>query len=233
MIGLNTHLFSFYQGDIYKHNINPVRNNFYGIQGQSTVQTIFNDAPIQAKMFQTLEIDGSSPWEVDVQTDLGTGFIDPTYFDQKEGAWFSYIRRYENEFNTELISAQGIGPAVTVVPLPPLGPPYTVTFADPIDSILSDGDILFIGNDPVLQPLIVGIITSHTTTSVTVTALAPPPVGLVGTAPNPGDFMLYMKSSIAESYGVRGYYLDTLLTNKETTQVEMFAVSSEVFKSYP
>jgi len=233
MVGLNTYLYSFKDGDIYKHNVNPVRNNFYGVQYNSTIQTIFNENPIQAKMFKTIEIEGNSTWEADMQTDLNTGFIDPGFYLKKEGAWYSYIRRYENEFNIDLISAQGIGPAVTVTPLPPLGPPYTVTFANPIDSMLSDGDILFIGNSTTADPLIVGIITSHTTTSVTVTALAPPPVGLVGTAPQPGDFMLYMKSSIAESYGIRGYYLDVLLTNTESTQVEMFAVTSDVFKSYP
>lgn len=229
MIGLNTYLYSFKEGDIYKHNINPVRNNFYGVQYNSTVQTIFNENPIQAKMFKTIEIDGNTTWEVDMQTDLGTGYIDPSFYEEKEGAWYSYIRRYENEFNIDLRSAQGIAPALSAS----VGLPLTVTFADPIDSILSDGDILFIGNDPVAEPLIVGIIDSHTTHSVTVNALAPPPVGSIGTTPVQGDFMLYMKNSLAESYGIRGYYLDVLLTNKESTQVEMFAVSSDVFKSYP
>jgi len=229
MVRLNTYLFTFKDGDLYKHNVNPIRNNFYGVQYNSTIQTIFNENPIQAKMFKTIEIEGNTTWEADMQTDLGTGYIDPSYYLLKEGAWYSYIRRYENEFNVDLMSAQGIGPAILVSP----GPPYTVGFADPIDSILSDGDILFIGNSTTADPLIVGIITSHTTTTVTVTALAPPPLGLVGTVPVPGDFMLYMKNSLAESYGVRGYYLDVLLTNKESTQVEMFAVTSDVFKSYP
>ena len=233
MVGLNTYLYSFYHGDLYKHNVNPVRNNFYGIQGISIVETVFNEAPIQAKMFKTIEIEGSHPWEVDIQTDLSTGFIDPTYFQLKEGAWYSYIRRYENEFNVDLISAQGLGPAQNVTPLPPAGPPYTISFANPLDSVVSEGDILFIGNSTTADPQIVGIISSHTSTTVTVNVLAPPPVGLVGTAPNPGDFMLIMKSSVAESYGARGYFMNVLLTNKETTQVEMFAVTSEVFKSYP
>lgn len=229
MVGLNTYLFSFKEGDIYKHNVNPVRNNFYGVQYNSTIQTIFNEAPIHAKMFKTLEIEGSSTWEADMQTDLGTGYIDPSYYSHKEGAWYSYIRRYENEFNIDLRSAQGIAPALSVS----VGFPMTVTFAVPIDSILTDGDILFIGNDPVADPLIVGIINSHTTHSVTVNALSPPPVGTIGTAPVQGDFMLYMKNSLAESYGIRGYYLDVLLTNTESTQVEMFALTSDVFKSYP
>ena len=180
-------------------------------------------------MFKTLEIEGSSTWEADMQTDLGTGYIDPSYYSHKEGAWYSYIRRYENEFNIDLRSAQGIAPALSVS----VGFPMTVTFAVPIDSILTDGDILFIGNDPVADPLIVGIINSHTTHSVTVNALAPPPVGTIGTLPVQGDFMLYMKNSLAESYGIRGYYLDVLLTNTESTQVEMFALTSDVFKSYP
>lgn len=229
MVGLNTYLYSFKEGDVYKHNINPVRNNFYGVQYNSTIQTIFNEIPIQAKMFKTLEIEGSSTWEADMQTDMGTGYIDPSFYTQKEGAWYSYIRRYENEFDVDLMSAQGIGAAINVS----AGPPYTITFASPVGNMLSDGDVLFIGNSSTADPLVVGAISSHTMTSVTVTTLAPPPVGAVGTVPVIGDFMLYMKSSVAESYGVRGYYLDVLLTNTESTQVEMFALTSDLFKSYP
>ena len=38
---------------------------------------------------------------------------------------------------------------------------------------------------------------------------------------------------LAESYGARGYYMETLLENDSTSEVELFAIFSEVFKSFP
>ena len=48
-----------------------------------------------------------------------------------------------------------------------------------------------------------------------------------------GDLILAIKDSVAESYGARGYYMEVQLTNSLTTQVEMFSMQSEAFKSYP
>jgi hypothetical protein len=44
---------------------------------------------------------------------------------------------------------------------------------------------------------------------------------------------MYIKSSVAESHGVLGHYCIFTLENNSTTKVELFAVESEVMKSYP
>jgi hypothetical protein len=48
-----------------------------------------------------------------------------------------------------------------------------------------------------------------------------------------GNLIIGMKDSVAESYGSRGYYMEVQLTNSLTTQVELFSISTEAFKSYP
>ena len=48
-----------------------------------------------------------------------------------------------------------------------------------------------------------------------------------------GDSIVYLKDPVAESYGMLGYYLEFTLTNTSTVATELFAVNSQVFKSYP
>ena len=42
MVGMNNYLYSFSGGNIYQHNTNPVRNNYYGVQGISEITSVFN-----------------------------------------------------------------------------------------------------------------------------------------------------------------------------------------------
>jgi hypothetical protein len=44
---------------------------------------------------------------------------------------------------------------------------------------------------------------------------------------------LFIKNSVAESHGVLGHYAVFDLTYSENTKVELFAVESEVMKSFP
>jgi hypothetical protein len=66
---------------------------------------------------------------------------------------------------------------------------------------------------------------SHTTNTITLASSAVTPVA--------GDMIVYVKNSQAESYGARGYYMDLTLTNYDTTETEVFAVTSNVFISKP
>jgi hypothetical protein len=88
---------------------------------------------------------------------------------------------------------------------------------------ISIGDVLYSSSNGSYTK--VGTITSKTKTSVTVdTELS---------TPSQGQFMFVAKSTVAESYGLKGYYASIRLTNNGTLPVEVFAVNSEVSKSFP
>ena len=53
----------------------------------------------------------------------------------------------------------------------------------------------------------------------------PPPV--------PGDMIYIVKNNVAESYGIRGYYMEVKLTNSSFNEVELFEIESSAFKSFP
>ena len=58
-------------------------------------------------------------------------------------------------------------------------------------------------------------------------------MNVTSVTPADGDYVLYLKDAEAESYGARGYYMEVELENDSTSEVELFTISSEVFKSFP
>ena len=53
------------------------------------------------------------------------------------------------------------------------------------------------------------------------------------TAPVANNFLLFTNNTVAESYGMRGYYMEFTLVNDDTTEVELFSVGSSMMKSFP
>ena len=88
---------------------------------------------------------------------------------------------------------------------------------------ISIGDVLYSSSNGAYTK--VGVITAKTNTSVTVDSEL--------STPSQGQFMFVAKDTVAESYGLKGYYANIKLTNSGTTPVEVFAVNSEVSKSFP
>jgi len=230
MIGMNGYFYSFKNGNLYRHNTNDTRNNYYGVQGESSVTSVFNPLPTKdIKLFKTLSFESNASWAVtNLETDLNTGSMLDTYFEQKEGEWFSYIRNKSATVDWKLRTGSGLGVSSNVT-----GPANArvVTFTKDIGNIVSIGDIVYVAtpsgsttNTPVLS----GPITSLTSKTITVDAS-----GAGATSPNTGDMILYYKNSIAESNGARGYYMEFTMTNDDTSAVELFSVGSNIMKSYP
>jgi hypothetical protein len=229
MIGMNNNFYSWRNGSLYKHNTNNIRNRFYyedvpdqdggGINYPSTMTTIFNDNPFSPKVFKTISMYSTDTWDVEVETDLNTGIIDKDWFKPKEGHWFAYIRRNDNEIDLKATSTQGIGELLAYNPFV-----LTLTFNFNIGSNVSQGDNVYkIDNLGAL--VLIGTVASHTPTSITLVSAAVTPV--------PGDVIVYVKNSTAESYGPRGYYMQTTLTNQNTDYVGLFHLNTNSFLSFP
>ncbi len=67
-ISLNNGYYTMKNGELWVHN-SATRSNFYGVQANSTVTPIFNDAPSSIKNFKTLSYEGDAGWVADVLTD--------------------------------------------------------------------------------------------------------------------------------------------------------------------
>lgn len=224
MVGMNGSFFSFNRGQLYKHNTNPLRNNFYKTQGVSRITSVFNIEPTTVKNFKTIATYGNQPWDCTVLTDLSEGFIESSYFEEKEGNWFAYIRNLSGDDNLRLRSAQGVGSVLTVDD--PGTNSTTLNFSFFLGSMISVGDMAYRNNAGTIQPI--GLVTSVSTTSFTIDNNE---IGLA--VPLNGDYILYIRNTVAESYGARGYYMQYELENASTSRAELFSVKSNIFKSYP
>lgn len=224
MIGMNGSFYSFKGGELYKHNTNPLRNTFYGEFEPSKVTSVFNAEPLTVKNFKTIATYGNSPWSCTVITDLSTGEIDSSYFTEKEGNWFAYIRNVSGDDNLRLRSAQGVGSVDTVDD--PGTAAAVLNFTFNVGTIVSIGDLAYRNNAGTIE--FIGPVTGFSNKSITIDNDA---IGTTTVAD--GDYILYIKNSVAESYGARGYYMQYELENGSTDRVELFSVKSNIFKSYP
>ena len=241
MIGMNNFFYSFKGGNLYQHNVNELRNNYYGEQYHSQVTSVFNQNPLENKIFKTLNLESNNAWEAYLETDIQiNGFMEDGWFKKKEGAWFAYLRQKGEvpalEGQYAMRSANGIGKTSNVALNAGTA---TLSFStNPLVSIgkfLSVGDYVYHSLPSYTTISYGGVVTQinvdlkngineiivSTTSANTVTF------------PLNDPYILFIKSSEAESHGLLGHYCVFTITNFNTQATELFAVESDVMKSYP
>lgn len=57
-------LYSFKDGSLWKHNVNDVRNSFYGVQYPSEITFVFNPEATKVKTLDSIRIVGNYPWYI-------------------------------------------------------------------------------------------------------------------------------------------------------------------------
>ena len=226
MIGLGAEFFSFKNGNLYKHNSNSVRNEFYGVTFNTSVSFYANKSPSEVKVFKTLKLETNSDlWYADLDSDMEKGEVGTSSnlkFVNKESIRYGYIRRKANDdLNFNELSITGIGNLTSSN-----GNDYTfsATIPNQISANNTDGiggDELYFDDGTTQR---VGTISSITGSVITVASTI--------NTPGSGDFCFVVKDAQAESYGLRGYYSKITLTNHSTDFVELFASNAEVLKSY-
>jgi len=231
MIGMNNFFYSFKNGQLYRHNTNELRNNFYGVTSASTIKTILNDSPLDNKLFKTITLESSDAWSVDIVTNVAaqSSSITETSFEKKEGEYLAYIRTNgvtaggdltESDFKSR--ANGGIGVAA--------GGDLFFNHSILLSDHLSIGDAIYAGSGGSL--FFVGLYTNlahaangfkiYTDDSGSYTSLT-------------GDFVMYFKDAQAESLGVMGHYAEVTLTLPTTVTAasELYAIESELMRSYP
>lgn len=243
MIGMNNYFYTFKGGDLYRHNVNEQRNTFYtdwhiknGTPDEDFVptrlQSVFNQSPLENKLFKTIDLQGDAPWSATLQTDLQvSGFIQLPWFEKKEATYFAFVRN-NAVGELKLRSVNGIGKSSQVVGGNVIKFPLSVS----IGNIISIGDLFYFLTPPYSgDPLFAGKITAITVdlpngiNQITIDTAIP------GTFPIliQDAYFLSIKNSVAESHGVLGHYCVFTIENNYDTKIELFAVQSDVMKSFP
>ena len=235
MIGMNNYFYTFKGGNIYRHNVNENRNTFYGEFTPSTLQSVFNNAALENKLFKTINLQGDAAWGVALETDLQySGYIEESWFEKKEASYYAFVRN-NSVGELSLRSVNGIGRSYQVVSGTTVK--FSINPLIAVGNIISIGDLLYFFVSPSTTPLLAGQVTAinidypngvnqlvisttvpgHTTTPIT----------------TQDAYFLYIKNSVAESHGVLGHYCTFTLSNDSTSKIELFSVQTNVMKSFP
>jgi len=237
MLGMNQYFYTFQDGNLWRHNTNPLRNTFYGAaSAASTLTGVFNDMPLQNKLYKTLNLESNDAWAATMVTDIqATGAIEESWFVKKEQSWFGFVRNdgpvgsFTDETQWELRSMNGIGNSISVGGT---AAAYNITFDIPIGSIISVGDFLYYAVAPNYDtPVFAGEVTNVSATVITIDSTTQ--AGTTNPIPAADTFIMYIKDPIAESHGVLGHYCTYTLSLNTTSATELFAVQTEAMKSYP
>jgi hypothetical protein len=228
MVGMNQFFYSFKGGNLYRHNEGP-RNTFYGVVTPSYITAVFNDGPVEKKGFKTITTESTESWAFSGFTDLESGSIDSLFFELKEGSYHAYIRSNGSIPATLpqflIRTAQGIGSPIAVLTVS-LGT-VVLTYDVSINESLSIGDIIYSGSTASVGGVVTSVDRVENKVVIDTTQVPTPVV------PEFGDFTMFVKNASAESNGLRGDYMIFTLTNGSVSPVELFAVKTEVFKSFP
>lgn len=223
---LGTNFYSFKNGQLYIHDKNETRTNFYGTNYGCSVTYSSNKQPSDIKLFKTVGLEtNSSSWYSSLTSEMESGVIGNSTsqkFEDKEGIKYGYIRRSSNDdLDFNKLSILGIGNLQST----PSSNEYQFTNNIPNQVSFNDnngvgGDKLYFNNGSTLE---IGIIDSVSGKNITTTASA--------NTPSVGDFCFVVKNPESESYGLRGYHAKITLTNNSTSFVELFGSNTEVFIS--
>jgi len=241
MIGMNNYFYSFKGGNLYRHNTNEARNNFYGVQYNSTLTSVINKAPLDAKLFRNISLESDEPWSTSLSTDLDNpAFIDASWYELKEGSWYSSIKNTSqvpttlSNFSSRSISGIGRCDAWSGLSSSrqfnfPMNP-----FVE-IGSQVSIGDYLYYNNELTNTPQFAGQITqininlTQNINNIVINA------DIAGSSEpiNGNPFVISVKDNTAESHGILGHYCLFTIENYGPSPTELFAVQAELMKSYP
>lgn len=247
MIGMNNYFYTFKGGNLYRHNVNTEKNTFYlpwwtavgtplKAFTPSTIQTVFNTSVLENKLFKTITLQGDSTWSATLQTDLqSSGFIDSNWFQKKEATYFAFVRN-NSLGELSLRSANGIGNSLTVTGAGTNTAQvnFSINPLVSVGNIISIGDYVYFGNSqanfagPVVD-IVVDYPNGINRLIINNNMLSP----LTTTIPGNVNFFFFVKNSVAESHGVLGHYCTVTLQNDFNSKVELFAVESNVMKSFP
>jgi hypothetical protein len=245
MIGMNNYFYTFNGGDIYRHNVNENRNTFYEVTHPSTIRSVFNDSALENKLFKTINLEGDSTWGVELATDIqDSGFIQADWFEKKEQVFYAFVRNRgtvpAGSSEYVLRSLNGIARSTAVN-----GGTQVVFDLDyKINNIISIGDMLYFALPPFVDvsganipvtPQLAGQVTQVNYDLLNGINNLVIDNTIVGSVPIPiqDAYFLFIKNAIAESHGVLGHYCVFDITNNSTTPINLFAVESEVMKSFP
>lgn len=91
MSKINRQFVSFYEGNLYKHDESGYRCNFYGIQYGTDLGITFNKDESSVKNFKALGLEGDTPMDITLSSELNSTSMKSADFEEREGIQYANI----------------------------------------------------------------------------------------------------------------------------------------------
>ncbi|CAL2094768.1 hypothetical protein [Tenacibaculum sp. 190524A02b] len=216
MLRLNNRFFSIKDGQLFIHNDETQGYNiYYGKQYNSEITTILNDQHGFDKIFKTLILESTNTWSAHLETNISEGHIKGSEFFQRESRWFAYMPKNENDLNYHA-SVQGLG-RPTIISGDEIG------FVE-VSSTVSVGDEIYQIVDD--KQYYLGALIEKKSDRLKLN------LDHAKGVPSISAFFIAKKNSRIEGGDIRGYFLKIKLIDTTNEPNELFAVNSEVVKSF-
>lgn len=218
MAKLNNRFYGFKDGQLWLFNdeTSDKRNSFFDEQFSSKVKTTINTESSEDKIFKNLIQEGNQPWEATLETNLTNGTIKASEFNKRESKWYSHTRGNEDVNSMHGGATQGIGVIQSIAA-------NVITYNN-VSEFVNIGDELYQLNGG--ENELIGVVEAKTSTTLTFSTV------LDSFAPVNGLYSFSKKNARVEGSELRGYYMDVELENDSTSKAELFAIQSNIVKSY-
>lgn len=214
MLRLNNRFFSIKNGELWIHNEETNGyNNFYGVEYNSKVTTIFNDYPDIDKIFKTFIQQSNYPWQVEFKTNISFGNILSEEFSQRDSRWYTHFRKNENPTDFHSVT-QGLGIIEDINN-------NIISVTEVSQNVSVNDNIYQLVNE---NPELIGIISNIQGNQIEVNNIQNQPLL--------NSFCFSKKDPRLEGSEIKGYYLEATLLDKTISKNELFAINIEVSKSF-
>jgi len=212
---LSNRFFSFEGGQIYRHNVNSTRNNFYGTQYNSVVELISKKNPSSVKVYNAISLEGNDTWAGVVTNSNQTTSIPEAMYEEKEGIYYTNI---PNDVSVDANDSVGTE-RVVLGEVSALSSNFLdVTFTGRVSNLpFGIGDSVKVISGSGEQNL------GLTITSV----LGRNKLRLSGAAIGQiGNTLVAVSSDVINGEQMRDYYAKIKLTSDNTAEKELYAVNA-------
>ena len=225
IISIDSLLYTFKAGAMWKHSTDANRNTYYGTAYNSVVEIISAANASMVKTFESISLEGTNAWTTLItNTDQSANILEATY-DKRERNWYASIPR-DDSANTGSSTITALSGSSEVFAL---GAVSNITGAD----ITFNSDISYI-----TFPMGAALYKISGTTLVSISnTISSVPTGTKITCASTvsglanGDEVVAIATGSVEGDQIRDYYAKIKLTNSSTSEIELYAVNTVYAKS--
>jgi len=232
IVSLNSDMYTFKSGKIYKHSEDADRNTYYGgAVAESIVESVSNRAPSAIKSFESLSLEGDATWQVVATTTNQTATLAGTVYDpdtapsgvwtEKEGFYYASIHGDTTSHGSSITSVTSTSEIFVLgnVASDVVGG-NSITFDSPINTMsfpLGSTATVYKLNGSQLDSLSVYPLSITAEKTLTLSG---------NVTVSDGDLLVVVGNSSIEGDQIRDYYIQLKLTKTTSSPIELFAINT-------